>query len=122
MPFEAYVYPIIFLAVFLAKLLFPTEAKVAMDIAQVEDTSELQLSPTFKLTQRNQSAAMDLNDAPFKLKEEHLARLRALSKTGTFHMVFCISFLLLKLSCASSMDNLIPLLFNLKYCLHNVCF
>ncbi|KAJ8643416.1 hypothetical protein MRB53_005164 [Persea americana] len=67
--------------VFLAKLLFPTEAKVAMDIAQVEDTSELQLSPTFKLTQRNQSAAMDLNDAPFKLKEEHLARLRALSKT-----------------------------------------
>lgn len=67
--------------VFLAKLLFPTEAKVAMDIAQVDDTSELQLSPTFKLTQRNQSAAMDLNDAPFKLKEEHLARLRALSKT-----------------------------------------
>lgn len=81
-----------FLAVFLAKLLFPTEAKVAMDIAQVDGTSELPLATTIKLTPGNQSAAVDLNDAPFKLKEEHLARLRALSKTGISYTLFCLSF------------------------------
>ncbi|KAF3783128.1 Regulatory protein [Nymphaea thermarum] len=53
----------------LAKLLFPTEAKVAMDIAHVEGTPEFSL------------AKVDLNESPFIMKEEHLARLRALSKT-----------------------------------------
>ncbi|XP_010242246.1 PREDICTED: BTB/POZ domain and ankyrin repeat-containing protein NPR1-like [Nelumbo nucifera] len=52
----------------LAKLLFPMEAKVAMDIAQVDGTVE------FPLT-------VDLNEAPFRIKEEHLNRMRALSKT-----------------------------------------
>ncbi|XXG57114.1 hypothetical protein AAC387_Pa03g4351 [Persea americana] len=65
----------------LAKILFPMEAKVAMDIAQVERTSPLPLVANSKLTPGNQSMPMDLNDAPFKLKEEHLARLKALSRT-----------------------------------------
>lgn len=65
----------------LAKLLFPTEAKVAIDIAQVDDTSDLPSTSNFKLSPGRQSTAVDLNDAPFKLKEEHLTRLRALSRT-----------------------------------------
>lgn len=52
----------------LARILFPMEARVAMDIAQVDGTLE------FALT-------VDLNDTPFKMKEEHLTRMSALSKT-----------------------------------------
>ncbi|XP_077210486.1 BTB/POZ domain and ankyrin repeat-containing protein NPR1-like [Tasmannia lanceolata] len=65
----------------LAKLLFPTEAKVAMEIAQVDGTSELPLPANSVITSANQATTMDLNDAPFKINEEHLSRLRALSKT-----------------------------------------
>ncbi|XAR53450.1 hypothetical protein NMG60_11022004 [Bertholletia excelsa] len=66
----------------LAKLLFPMEAKVAMDIAQVDGTSEFHLAG---LNSKNLAGArrttVDLNEAPFRIKEEHLNRLRALSKT-----------------------------------------
>ncbi|XP_066305576.1 BTB/POZ domain and ankyrin repeat-containing protein NPR1-like [Miscanthus floridulus] len=55
----------------LARILFPMEARVAMDIAQVDGTLE------FTEIQRT----VDLNDTPFTMKEEHLARMRALSKT-----------------------------------------
>lgn len=66
----------------LAKLLFPMEAKVAMDIAQVEGTSEFPSAGMIsKVMSDAQRTTVDLNDAPFKLKEEHLNRLRALSKT-----------------------------------------
>lgn len=66
----------------LAKLLFPMEAKVAMDIAQVDGTSEFTLaSINIQKMNRVQQKNMDLNDAPFKIKDEHLKRLRALSKT-----------------------------------------
>lgn len=64
----------------MAKLLFPMEAKVAMDIAQVDETSEFQLRVNRNMAA--QRTAVDLNEAPFKIKEEHLNRLRALSKTG----------------------------------------
>ncbi|KAJ4957847.1 hypothetical protein NE237_024958 [Protea cynaroides] len=62
----------------LAKLLFPMEAKVAMDIAQVDGTLE------FPIHSRNAPGGqrtMDLNEAPFKIEEVHLNRMRALSKT-----------------------------------------
>ncbi|KAH7519224.1 BTB/POZ domain and ankyrin repeat-containing protein NPR1 [Ziziphus jujuba] len=66
----------------LAKLLFPMEAKVVMDIAQIDGTSEFPLiainSRTLTGTQRT---TVDLNEAPFKIQEEHLIRLRALSRT-----------------------------------------
>ncbi|GFP93213.1 regulatory protein npr1 [Phtheirospermum japonicum] len=65
----------------LAKLLFPMEAKVAMDIAQVDETSEFQLNGIHKNMSSSQRTEVDLNEAPFKIKEEHLNRLRALSKT-----------------------------------------
>ncbi|KAL0345092.1 UNVERIFIED_CONTAM: BTB/POZ domain and ankyrin repeat-containing protein NPR1 [Sesamum radiatum] len=65
----------------LAKLLFPMEAKVAMDIAQVDGTSEFQLNGINKNMTGAPRTEVDLNEAPFKIKEEHLNRLRALSKT-----------------------------------------
>jgi regulatory protein NPR1 len=66
----------------LAKLLFPMEAKVAMDIAQVDGTCEFPVSGiNFKHTDDAQRKTVDLNEAPFRIKEEHLIRLRALSKT-----------------------------------------
>ncbi|KAF5748469.1 regulatory protein NPR1 isoform X1 [Tripterygium wilfordii] len=66
----------------LAKLLFPMEARVVMDIAQVDGTSEFVLdgidSKNLVGTKRT---AVDLNEAPFKIREEHLHRMRALSRT-----------------------------------------
>ena len=65
----------------LAKLLFPMEAKVAMDIAQVDGTSEFPLASIRKKMADAQRTTVDLNEAPFKMKEEHLNRLMALSRT-----------------------------------------
>ncbi|XP_074305355.1 BTB/POZ domain and ankyrin repeat-containing protein NPR1-like [Silene latifolia] len=62
----------------LAKLLFPMEAKVAMDIAQVDGTSEFTLSKNIAEARKN---SVDLNEAAFILKEEHMHRMKALSKT-----------------------------------------
>lgn len=87
------------LTVGLAKLLFPMEAKVAMDIAQVEGTSEFPSAGMIsKVMSDAQRTTVDLNDAPFKLKEEHLNRLRALSKTGNDQFQFFITCTLEQLS------------------------
>lgn len=72
----------LFLTVGLAKLLFPMEAKVAMDIAQVDGTSEFPLGIKSKNSSKAQRTTVDLNEAPFRIQEEHLLRMRALSKTG----------------------------------------
>lgn len=58
------------------------EAKVAMDIAQVDETSEFHFNGIKKSIVGSPRTEVDLNEAPFKIKEEHLNRLRALSKTG----------------------------------------
>ncbi|XP_068647072.1 BTB/POZ domain and ankyrin repeat-containing protein NPR1 [Aristolochia californica] len=68
----------------LAKLLFPTEAKVAMELAKVDHTCEVPVATRSSLTGGNQGASVDLNDAPFRMKEEHLARFKALSRTVEF--------------------------------------
>ncbi|KAJ9167968.1 hypothetical protein P3X46_019554 [Hevea brasiliensis] len=60
----------------LAKLLFPMEAKVAMDIAQVDGTSEFPLtSAKVKNLAGAQRTTVDLNEAPFRIQEEHLSRM-----------------------------------------------
>ncbi|XVF88778.1 hypothetical protein PTKIN_Ptkin19aG0078900 [Pterospermum kingtungense] len=66
----------------LAKLLFPMEAKVVMDIAQVDGTLEFTLATinSNKLDGAKRTT-VDLNEAPFRIQEEHLNRLRALSRT-----------------------------------------
>ncbi|CAD5187897.1 BTB/POZ domain and ankyrin repeat-containing protein NPR1-like [Musa acuminata AAA Group] len=65
----------------LARLLFPMEARVAMDIARVDGTLEFTLGSTTSHSTGNQRTAADLNETPFTIKEEHLARMRALSRT-----------------------------------------
>lgn len=64
-----------------------------MDIAQVDGTSE---SPLASIINKNMADArrmtVDLNDVPFKLKDEHLNRMRALSKTGTKSISFSYYF------------------------------
>ncbi|KAJ6813700.1 putative regulatory protein NPR1 isoform X1 [Iris pallida] len=65
----------------LAKLLYPVEAKVAMDNAHVDGTLEFSLSPTSDITTGNQRTAVILNELPFKIKEEHISRMRALART-----------------------------------------
>ncbi|OAY27113.1 BTB/POZ domain and ankyrin repeat-containing protein NPR1 isoform X1 [Manihot esculenta] len=66
----------------LAKLLFPMEAKVAMDIAQVDGTSEFPLTNIkVKNLAGDQRTTVDLNEAPFRIQEEHLNRMKALSRT-----------------------------------------
>lgn len=67
-----------FLSVGLARYLFPMEAKVVMDITQINgDASEFP-----KDLVSSQRTTVDLNEAPFKIKEEHLSRLQALSRAG----------------------------------------
>jgi len=76
---------VIVLSVGLAKLLFPMEAKVAMDIAQVDGTSEFPLAGIRpSILSGAQRGAVDLNEAPFRMHEEHLNRMRALSRTGSY--------------------------------------
>ncbi|PON84424.1 Potassium channel [Trema orientale] len=65
----------------LAKLLFPMEAKVVMDISQVDGTSEFLDGLSSKNLAGAKRTTVDLNEAPFKIQEEHLIRLKALSRT-----------------------------------------
>uniref|UniRef100_A0ACD5VV86 Uncharacterized protein n=1 Tax=Avena sativa TaxID=4498 RepID=A0ACD5VV86_AVESA len=65
----------------LAKILFPIETKVAMKIAQVDGTLEFTLGSCANPPLGTQRATIDLNITPFQMKDEHLARIRVLSKT-----------------------------------------
>ncbi|XP_073115000.1 BTB/POZ domain and ankyrin repeat-containing protein NPR1 isoform X2 [Elaeis guineensis] len=63
----------------LAKILFPKEAKVAMDNAHVDGTLEY----TSNLSTSNQRMAVDSDRTPFEMKDEYISRMRALCRTGT---------------------------------------
>ncbi|KAF3531090.1 hypothetical protein DY000_02038407 [Brassica cretica] len=66
----------------LARILFPVEAQVVMDIVKLEGTCEFTAS---SLDPDQHSGAkrtsLDLNTAPFVIREEHLCRLIALTNT-----------------------------------------
>lgn len=63
--------------------MFPREARLAMDIAQVDGTLEFKLGLSSNpINGNNHSSAMDLNENPFQMKEEHRARMKALARTG----------------------------------------
>ena len=68
--------------------MFPIEARVAMDIAQVDGTLEFTLASGANPRPEIQGGTVDLNETPFRLKDEHLARIRALSKTGEAQVAF----------------------------------
>ncbi|XP_041006525.1 BTB/POZ domain and ankyrin repeat-containing protein NPR1-like [Juglans microcarpa x Juglans regia] len=65
----------------LARLLLPMEAKVAMDIALVDGTSELPLDIKSMNLGDAQRTTVDLTQSPFKIQEEYLARIKALSRS-----------------------------------------
>lgn len=65
----------------LARLLFPLEAKLAMDIAQVDSTSEFTIIGDYNPASGNRRTNVDLNETPITIKKEHLSRFKALSKT-----------------------------------------
>jgi len=67
----------------MAKLFYPVEARVAMVNAHVDGTSEFSLAKVLNIPAENLAPAM-LNEIPFVIQEEHLSRMRALSKTGTY--------------------------------------
>ena len=58
------------------------EAKVVMDIAQVDGTAEFPLAIRSKNLRDDRRTTVDLNEAPFKIQEEHLIRMKAHSRTG----------------------------------------
>ncbi|KAF5481825.1 hypothetical protein F2P56_002445 [Juglans regia] len=65
----------------LTRLLLPMEAKVAMDIALVDGTSELPLDIQSMNLGDAQRTTVDLTQAHFKIQEEYLARIKALSRS-----------------------------------------
>ncbi|KAI6679659.1 hypothetical protein NL676_033540 [Syzygium grande] len=66
----------------LARLLFPTEAKVAMAIAQVDSTCEVPLvSRNCKDLAGSPGTHVDLNEASFGVQEQRHKRMRALART-----------------------------------------
>ncbi|XP_030465197.2 BTB/POZ domain and ankyrin repeat-containing protein NPR1-like [Syzygium oleosum] len=66
----------------LARFLFPTEAKVAMAIAQVDGTCEVPLvSRSCKDLAGSPGTHVDLNEASFGVQEQHHKRMRALTRT-----------------------------------------
>ncbi|CAM0880200.1 unnamed protein product [Alopecurus aequalis] len=64
----------------LARIMFPIEARVAMDIGQVDGTSEFTIGSGANPRTEIQRVTFDLNETPFRMKDEHMARMRALSK------------------------------------------
>jgi len=77
----------------LAQLFFPTEAKVAMDIGNVEGTSEFTgLSPPSSGLTGNLSQ-VDLNETPHMQTQRLLTRMVALMKTGNKKLALCKSTL-----------------------------
>jgi regulatory protein NPR1 len=68
--------------------MFPIEARLAMDIDQVDGTLEFTIGSGVNPHMEIQQGPIDLNENPFRMKEEHLARLTALSKAGESQLAF----------------------------------
>jgi regulatory protein NPR1 len=70
-----------YIAVAFARLLFPTEAKLAMDIAHAETTSEFAGLSASKGSSGN-LREVDLNETPIVQNKRLRSRMEALMKTG----------------------------------------
>ncbi|KAI3979414.1 hypothetical protein MKX01_001606 [Papaver californicum] len=68
----------------LAKLFFPKEAQVAMDIAQVKGTLEFLADANCKELPGGEIVPLNLNEAPFFMEELHHKRIGALSRMVDF--------------------------------------
>lgn len=82
-----------------ARLLFPTEAKLAMDIANTETTSEFSGFCASKGSSGN-LREVDLNETPVMRNKRLRPRMEALMKTGNcefsvssiFRYIYCLKF------------------------------
>lgn len=72
-----------FFAVAFARFLFPSEAKLAMEIANAQTTSAY---PSLLATKglNGNLREMDLNETPSIQKQRLISRMEALLKTGTY--------------------------------------
>lgn len=68
-------------AVAFARMFFPTEAKLAMEIAHAETTSELAGLLSLKGSSGN-LREVDLNETPHMQNKRFLAKMETLSRTG----------------------------------------
>ncbi|KAJ8467065.1 hypothetical protein OPV22_029617 [Ensete ventricosum] len=74
--------------VWLAESLFPTEAKAAMNNANVDGTLKFKSSCLTHLISGNKRSAEDVVKASFKMTEEDFSRMEALTKTVQLGMHF----------------------------------
>lgn len=72
---------VLYIAVAFARLFFPSEAKLAMDIAHAETTSEFARLAASKGSSGN-FREVDLNETPIVQKKRLYSRMEALMKTG----------------------------------------
>lgn len=75
-----------------ARLFFPLEAKLAMDIARAETTSEFAGLSTSKGSNGN-LMEVDLNETPLMQNKRLISRMEALMKTGNctlYYLVICL--------------------------------
>lgn len=75
-----------------ARLLFPSEAKVAMHIANAEKTSQFAGFSASKGVNGN-FREVDLNETPMIQKKRLLSRLEELNKTGMFMLFLAVFFI-----------------------------
>lgn len=78
------------IAVAFARLLFPTEAKLAFDVAHAETT--LAGVSASRGSNGNLRAAVDLNETPIVQNKRVRSRMEALMKTGNCEFWFFCSF------------------------------
>lgn len=70
-----------------ARLFFPSEAKLAMDIAHAETTSEFAgLSASNPKISNGNLREVDLNETPIVQNKRLLSRMEALMKTGNYSL------------------------------------
>jgi len=83
-----------------ARLFFPSEAKLAMDIAHAETTSEFAgLSASNSKVSNGNLREVDLNETPIVQNKRLLSRMEALMKTGKYTFIkLDFNFLLLSVA------------------------
>ena len=75
-----------------ARLLFPTEARLAMEMADAHSTSMYTTSLSGSGGSSGNLREVDLNERPAERTKRLRVRLQALVRTGTFYLLTCSVF------------------------------
>lgn len=90
-----------------ARLLFPAEAKVAMDLAHAETTLEFAGLSASRGSSGN-LREVDLNETPVVRNKKLRSRMEALQKTGSVRLSFCRKWTVqLRQLCATELYSVI---------------